>query len=116
VRRIRLHWFWRGTIAVVVACTYGGLAVTVFEGPHQHLARLIETELDRNVTTQPAAMGLGVAIAWFCPVVLLALAVYGGLTRLNGHAERDNETRCRKCDYILRGITEPRCPECGERI
>ena len=27
-----------------------------------------------------------------------------------------SETRCRKCQYILRGITEPRCPECGERI
>jgi len=23
---------------------------------------------------------------------------------------------CRKCGYILRGISEPRCPECGERI
>ena len=30
--------------------------------------------------------------------------------------DRDDETRCRKCGYILRGITEPRCPECGERI
>ena len=29
---------------------------------------------------------------------------------------RDPETRCRKCGYILRGISEPRCPECGERI
>jgi hypothetical protein len=29
---------------------------------------------------------------------------------------KDIETRCRKCDYILRGLTEPRCPECGERI
>jgi len=28
----------------------------------------------------------------------------------------DDETRCRKCGYILRGISEPRCPECGERI
>ncbi len=28
----------------------------------------------------------------------------------------DRETRCRKCGYILKGITEPRCPECGERI
>jgi hypothetical protein len=28
----------------------------------------------------------------------------------------DGETRCRKCGYILRGISEPRCPECGERI
>jgi hypothetical protein len=29
---------------------------------------------------------------------------------------RDGETRCRRCGYILRGISEPRCPECGERI
>lgn len=28
----------------------------------------------------------------------------------------DGEIRCRKCQYILKGITEPRCPECGERI
>ena len=28
----------------------------------------------------------------------------------------DPETRCRKCGYILRGISEPRCPEWGERI
>ena len=24
--------------------------------------------------------------------------------------------KCRKCGYILRGIPEPRCSECGERI
>ena len=28
----------------------------------------------------------------------------------------DADCRCRKCGYILRGIPEPRCPECGERI
>ena len=28
----------------------------------------------------------------------------------------DQYTRCRKCRYVLRGITEPRCPECGEPI
>lgn len=32
------------------------------------------------------------------------------------HARGDGETRCRSCGYILRGLTEPRCPECGERI
>ena len=26
------------------------------------------------------------------------------------------ETRCRNCGHILRGLTEPRCPECGEPI
>ena len=30
--------------------------------------------------------------------------------------DKDTETRCRRCRYILRGIAEPRCPECGERI
>jgi len=29
---------------------------------------------------------------------------------------RDNETRCRQCGYILRGLSAPRCPECGEAI
>lgn len=27
-----------------------------------------------------------------------------------------HEARCRKCRYILRGLSEPRCPECGESI
>ena len=26
------------------------------------------------------------------------------------------ETRCRKCGYILKGLRDPVCPECGERI
>jgi hypothetical protein len=31
-------------------------------------------------------------------------------------ARRDGETRCRQCRYILRGLSVPRCPECGEAI
>lgn len=44
----------------------------------------------------------------------LAVALYVGLSTSQG--SRDRETRCRNCGYILRGISEPRCPECGERI
>lgn len=29
---------------------------------------------------------------------------------------RDRLTRCGVCGYILKGLTEPRCPECGERF
>ena len=29
---------------------------------------------------------------------------------------RDGFTHCGNCDHILRGLTEPRCPECGVRI
>jgi len=50
--------------------------------------------------------------------VIVGITVYGLLIRYY-HPNRqflDGETRCRKCGYILRGISEPRCPECGERI
>lgn len=29
---------------------------------------------------------------------------------------RGAETRCRQCRHILRGLAEPSCPNCGERI
>ncbi len=33
------------------------------------------------------------------------------------NAEVDSQhIHCLKCGYILKGLTEPRCPECGERI
>gem|GEM_PF-1935059 len=31
-------------------------------------------------------------------------------------ARGDGETRCRKCRYILRGLSQPTCPECGTPI
>lgn len=48
--------------------------------------------------------------------MVICLSVYGILSYCLSPNNQDNETRCRQCGYILRGITEPRCPECGERI
>lgn len=46
--------------------------------------------------------------------VTLSLRVYHQLTpyrpKLDGH------TRCGECGYILKGLVELRCPECGRRI
>ena len=36
--------------------------------------------------------------------------------RLTPPLAPDGHTRCGKCGYILKGLTEPRCSECGERI
>jgi len=41
---------------------------------------------------------------------------YGVLTEKAVPKQFDAETRCRKCGHILRGLTEPRRPECGEQI
>lgn len=56
------------------------------------------------------------ALADTLPPLLVAFAVYGVLSCLGRKSRPDSETRCRKCGYILRGISEPRCSECGERI
>lgn len=49
-------------------------------------------------------------------VTLTAAACFGWVLLYLSERRGDNETRCRKCGYILRGLSEPRCPECGERI
>ena len=51
------------------------------------------------------------------PVLVIALVTCYFVARRYGPVwQYDGETRCRRCKYILRGISEPRCPECGERI
>jgi hypothetical protein len=52
-------------------------------------------------------------IAWLLysiPASCLGLFTY---MKLGGG---DRETHCRRCGYILRGLTEPKCSECGEVI
>ena len=95
-----MHWFWRATIAVITSflamwvvnlALLRFLSMAVFAGwPLQLTLRVIE--------------------------FVAPLACYGLLTYFFGPVRPDGETRCRKCSYILRGISEPRCPECGERI
>lgn len=58
-------------------------------------------------------MAIGSIVVLVVPALCAALFVYH---RLTFRGARDGETRCRRCDYILKGLTEPRCPECGERI
>ena len=84
--------------------------------------------------TVPMAAGLGDALLGWVAVAVrdathsqpLAVTTWTLLSVMPGlvltayialrAAPPSPETRCRKCGYILRGITEPRCPECGERI
>jgi len=104
-----MHWFWRAAIAVVLGTIIGiswiylvhasGVALSVLRGTFAFLGRFI-----------------GCGILYFFPTLITTFVIYGILTRLYPPATLDNETRCRKCGYILRGIPEPRCSECGEKI
>ncbi len=51
----------------------------------------------------------------FCYAILAITCLAWTLVTI-GEARRDGELRCRKCRYILRGLSKPRCPECGEAI
>lgn len=93
-----MHWFWRATISILISCAMFSM-----------LADAIELLLNGC-----KAWVLGFVLVF--PALLLGFTIFGAMTRLRPPKNIDNETRCRKCGYILRGISEPRCPECGERI
>ena len=53
---------------------------------------------------------------WFGSLPALALMVtFSWLTSTNRPPD-DGHLHCLKCGYVLKGLSEPRCPECGERI
>lgn len=58
-------------------------------------------------------------LGWKIPMdmVLSLPAAFGGMFVLSKLRYRSViEPQCRKCGYILRGLSKPRCPDCGEPI
>jgi hypothetical protein len=114
-----MHWFWRGAIAIGAGITYSTLLYTGPRGAwtyfHIKIAQSLRFILEPVVGVQ-LGFEISTAIAYALPIGLLVLVVFGLLTRYWGRRLLDPETRCRKCGYILRGISEPRCSECGEVI
>ena len=107
-----MHWFWRAVIAVVVGFVVERVFVAV---------PLVGFVPPPGATpTQRFMLAIRVSGPFGLIATLLAmtvpLVVYCYLTRRHERRVAESETRCRKCYYILRGLTEPRCPECGERI
>ena len=100
-----MHWFWRAVIAVGAGLLCYGLCWLVMMGIWK---------LPQNFRPLQVVITVGSVAS----LVIIPVVIYGILTR-RFHPKKhflDGETRCRKCGYILRGITEPRCSECGERI
>jgi hypothetical protein len=101
-----MHWFWRVTIALVVA---GVLSTAVWYG----IAIVVDYQTNRELILTRYALFIALLS---CIPAGSALLAYTFVTRRFSEDDPPAETRCRKCGYILRGISEPRCPECGERI
>jgi hypothetical protein len=59
---------------------------------------------------------LSIFLVFVTPPMLVVIGTWSVLGRGKAAHILSNETRCRKCGYILRGIPEPRCSECGEKI
>src|SRR5687768_9798309 len=102
-----MHWFWRALISIVAGCVWGVISIS---HPITELVKTISIVHGRGFARVYSTFYLLVTL-------IIAFLVYGILTRYFGPFKRtDKETRCRKCQYILKGISEPICPECGERI
>ena len=97
-----MHWFWRA--AVGVFAWLGTLAMAY--------------ALTAILNSAPPGLSpvVNSPIYWIAGVIMPTLFTTALASSWVTHVESPDETRCRKCGYILRGITEPRCPECGERI
>ncbi len=113
-----MHGFWRGAIAILIVYGLGIIWAGYGYSLYTDLYVAINTLLRGGAgPSRGLIFGIVLATVWYLPFAVLALVMYGGLTRIYGpRAIVDNETRCRQCRYILRGITEPRCPECGHAI
>jgi uncharacterized protein YbdZ (MbtH family) len=114
--KARLHGFWRGAIAVAAGwlivlrvCCLRIRCLDYAMYYMQHLPIL-------NYRMSGLSVSEVLLFEWGLPI-LAALTTYGLLTsRFGVPAAGDGECHCRRCNHILRGLSEPRCPECGEAI
>lgn len=70
-----------------------------------------------NRTWLPGYWHLAYTLGTVLPAALIGVVVYALLTRwLGPPPPADVHSRCRRCGYILNGLSRPRCPECGEGV
>lgn len=115
-----MHWLWRSILSVMATFGLGILAVTMLDAWRFHIGECIYQQLSRDTLMVERAQWVwrvSTVAAYIMPTAVLALIAYGILTRIFPSRQiKVNDIRCRKCRYILKGLREPRCPECGEPI
>ncbi len=115
-------WYWRGAVAITVGCV--ALLVPYAAQNSLYFGRLTlrgggayaKGSVGFRIAEYIGTNMVAICLFFGLPIALASVLVYATLTKKYGESAFECETRCRKCGYILRGISEPRCPECGERI
>ncbi|MFH1746411.1 MAG: hypothetical protein ABIG44_05130 [Planctomycetota bacterium] len=98
-------------VAVMLVATIG-FGPNVFNGPLMRPTNWLFDNLSPLMGDDLARMSIFFLLT--TPPGLCALLLYIWLAP---RAPRpDEHLRCLRCGYILKGLSEPRCPECGERI
>ena len=92
----------RAWLRIIVSVIVGGIAAVAFY-----------FVVGRAVMSGAGRPGAAAVVVLLCAAFLVGPFVASVLTP---REVNDGHTRCGKCGYILKGLTEPRCSECGERI
>jgi ribosomal protein L34E len=104
--RMVRHWFLRWAIA-----SAGGLAVGI---PWVLYSEGAAESLQSDWPGMVGILRKSVeAISLLIPPMSMALGIHAVLSRPTKH---DGLLRCANCGYILHGLSERRCPECGTPI
>ena len=110
----------RVVVAVVIAVSLE--AVDGLTGmPFEHLAHSIAVRLSSMLSSLGMSDQLGVhPYLVFAPyhamLNLIPITAYLLLGLIPYFRTRTPGCNCRKCGHTLRGLSEPKCPECGEAI
>jgi hypothetical protein len=114
--KARLHWFWRGVIAALTGASLAILMAKTHIRGVTWVTQHVRSVLEEFVSSASDANLILMLIFFAVLPILATMATYGLLTWWLVASQTDGEIHCRRCNHILRGLSEPRCTECGEAI
>ena len=115
-----MRWYWAVLVSLVAYFAAGaavillvfGMGGSVPNGPLQASAEWTFNRTSSLIGDDCARCAIILLLA--TPPAVLSLLVYAWLR--GGARFADDYLHCPKCGYILKGLSAPRCPECGEPI
>ena len=116
--RRSMRWYWAAIIALMAYYLVALSVAWLVLGDWGTLSGVLMPAVDWLFESTRGIVGADVS--FYGIILLLATPgwIAGLLTfqYLSRPSRTDMYLRCLKCGYILKGLSEPRCPECGECI